>query len=122
MSDTSSLAENSSEEFSDNNDEEYAVEVEDLHPQNAVAEAIPLDQRGIIVPYADEPIADEAWLARYRQRREAEGQRLEEFEKRLVGTTEREIWYVEISSLHGDKRSNIYYDMPIGPNKEYDDR
>ena len=74
MSDTSSLAENSSEELSDNNDEEYAVEVEDFDPQNAVAEAIPLDQRGIIVPYADEPIADEAWLAGYRQRREAERQ------------------------------------------------
>ena len=68
MSDTSSLAENSSEEFSDNNDDEFAMEVEDFDPQNAVAEAIPLDQRGIMVPYADEPIADEAWLAGYRQR------------------------------------------------------
>ena len=102
MSDTSSLAENSSEEFSDHKDDEYAVEVEDFNPQNAMAEAIPLDQRGIIVPYADKPIADEAWLAGYRHSREDERKRLEEFEKRLVGTTERDIWCVKISSLHGD--------------------
>ena len=51
MSDTSSL-ENSHEEFSDNNDEEYAVEVEEFDLQNAVAEIISLDQRGIIIPHA----------------------------------------------------------------------
>ena len=79
------------------------MEVEDFDPQNAMAEVIPLDQRGINVPYADEPIADEARLAGYRQHPEDERKRLEEFEKKLVGTTEREIWYVKISSLHGDR-------------------
>ena len=51
MSDTS-LLEDSHEEFSDNNDEEYAVEVEEFDLQNAVAEIISLDQRGIIIPHA----------------------------------------------------------------------
>ena len=117
MSDTSSLAENSSGELSDNYDEEYAVEVEDFDPQNTVAaEAIPLDQRGIVVPYADEPIADPAWVAGYMQRREAERKRLEEFQKRLVGTTELAIWYVQITTFgHPLHRGIFQCSNIIGP-------
>ena len=66
MSDTSSLAENSSEEFSDNNDEEYAVEVENFDPQNAVAETKFLFL--LLVGYEITHLKTSFWATHFKQR------------------------------------------------------
>ncbi|XP_065058641.1 uncharacterized protein LOC135686047, partial [Rhopilema esculentum] len=46
----------------------------------------------IVVPYSDEPLADEAWLEEYRREKEEEQREEEELKKRLDGSTKLKSW------------------------------
>ena len=45
-------------------------------------------------PYADEPIADEEWLAKYREKKQSYDERLGILQRRLDGSEEVRKWWV----------------------------
>ena len=51
--------------------------------------AVPLSQYG---PYVDEPVADEEWLSKYRERKQSHDERLRILQNRLEGKEDVRNW------------------------------
>lgn len=83
-SDDSSTSENS--DVSQIYDYEQEIEEEDSPSDNTRGE------NSAVVPYDEEPIADEAWVQNYKKKQELEGIRVDALQERLDGKVPITLW------------------------------
>ena len=83
MSDTSSRSDDSQNDSDCSYTEEYV---------GAAAGVSVYGDARIVVPYSDEPLADEAWLEEYRREKEEEQREEDKLKKRLDGSTKLKSW------------------------------
>ena len=80
-------AEDSQDEF-----ESIEVEATELGENRASGIAVSTKADDFLEPYADEPLADEAWLANYRKIREEKSELEEDLIKRLENRVRVSYW------------------------------
>ncbi|XP_028408361.1 uncharacterized protein LOC114530939 [Dendronephthya gigantea] len=94
MSSSSSDAESNSYQ-SDDSDWNYIPGPYIIKKQSEAAANIDdqiTDETSELGPYANEPAADEEWLANYREKKQTYDERLKEFQRRLDGIEELDKW------------------------------
>lgn len=97
MSSSSSDTENNSYQ-SDDSDWNYIpgpYQIEksrEIDENTGEAQSSSVDQEQDIGPYVNEPVADEDWLANYREKKESYDERLKELQRRLDGSEELTKW------------------------------
>lgn len=89
MSSMESASETESDRYSSENDE-YQIEVEASDCVLELDESPTGDT--LLEPYADEPLADEEWLANYRKEEEEKDQLENELKQRLENAVRVEDW------------------------------
>ena len=91
MSSIESASETESDQYSSGN-EDYQIEVE---ANDCVSELDELPARATgnsLEPYADEPLADDEWIANYRKENEEKDQLENELTRRLENSVRVEDW------------------------------
>lgn len=118
MSASESYSDDSTSSFeSDFNEvDEYDVEVEEYESAESPTE-VSHDEKGFcaeadvgagVVPYGEEPIADEEWVKKYETNKETEKKRSAELQERLDGQIPISNWYV-IQYIISIKYTNSSY-------------